>query len=125
MIDEICALLGLKLDDAQKETIGKDVRLAAYHIISGKGATYFGIGSALAHMIDVIIHDHRAILTVSTYLPDVEGVPDVTLSQPHILGGQGVLARLPLPLNDRERSALRNSAETLRRVIDELGYATK
>jgi len=125
MIDEICALLGLKLDDAQKETMGKDVRQAAHHIISGKGATYFGIGSALAHMIDVIIHDHRAILTVSTFLPDVEGVADVTLSQPHILGGQGVLTRLPLPLNDRERSALRNSAETLRRVIDELGYSTK
>ncbi len=59
MIDEICALLGLKLDDAQKVDNREGCASGAYHIISGKGATYFGIGSALAHMIDVIIHDHR------------------------------------------------------------------
>jgi len=101
--------------------MGEDVRRAAYRIISGKGATYYGIGSALAHIIDVILHDHRAILTVSAFMSDCEGVSDVTLSRPRILGGQGVLASLPLPLNDRERSALIESAQTLRRAIDGLG----
>jgi L-lactate dehydrogenase len=120
-IDEICRLLGLELGRAEKERMGNDVRRAAYHIISGKGATYYGIGSALAHMVDVVLHDHRAILTVSAFLSDVEGVPDVTLSQPHVIGGQGVLARLPLPLDDEERQGLRRSAETLRGVIDSLG----
>ena len=120
-IDEICRLLGKKLDESQKGKMGEDVRRAAYHIISGKGATYYGIGSALAHIIDVILHDHRAILTVSAFMSDCEGISDVTLSRPHILGGQGVLASLPLPLNDRERSALIESAQTLRRAIDGLG----
>ncbi len=121
-IDEICPLMGLELGDGEKERIGNDVRRAAYEIISGKGATYYGIGSALAHVIDVVLHDHRGILTVSTLLPDVEGVRDVTLSQPHLIGGQGIIARLPLPLDDREREALKRSAQTLRGVIDNLGH---
>jgi len=78
-----------------------------------------------AHMVDVILHDHRAILTVSAFLSDVEGISDVNLSLPHILGGQGILARLPLPLDDRERSALRKSAETLRLAIDDLERAVQ
>jgi len=79
----------------------------------------------LAHMVDVILHDHRVILTVSTFLSDVEGIPDVTLSQPHILGGQRVLAMLPVPLDGRERSALKKSAETLRLAIDDLERAVQ
>lgn len=122
-MDEICRLLGRELGDGEKQKMGNDVRGAGHQIVSGKGATYYGIGSALAHMVDVILHDHRAILTVSTFLSDVEGISDVTLSLPHILGGQGILARLPLPLDDRERSALRKSAETLRLAIDDLERA--
>jgi pyruvate kinase len=38
------------------------IRCAArpYRIIAGKGATYYGIGSAVARLLDVILHDQRA-----------------------------------------------------------------
>ncbi len=56
------------------------VRRAAYHIIEGKGATYYGIGSAIARIVEVILQDERSILTVSTPMEDVAGVKDVTVS---------------------------------------------
>lgn len=122
-IGEVCAFLDKEFDDSLKKRINDDVRHAGRDIISGKGATYYGIGSILAHIIDVIIHDHRAILTVSTFVHDCEGVRDVTLSLPHILGGRGIIARLPLPLDAAERSELRKSAEILRKATDALSFS--
>jgi len=53
------------------------VRHAAYRIVEGKGATYYGIGAALARLTRAILIDERAALTVSTLNSNVEGVPDV------------------------------------------------
>jgi L-lactate dehydrogenase len=75
-------------DEVRLEIDGK-VRRAAYTIISGKGATYYGIGSALARIIEVILHDQRSILTVCTTTGDVQGVRDVTVALPHLVGGTG------------------------------------
>src|SRR5512147_3036457 len=54
----------LGLTRAQRQEIEENVRRAAYHIIAGKGATYYGIGSAVARIVDVLLHDQRAILTI-------------------------------------------------------------
>jgi L-lactate dehydrogenase len=104
-----------------KEEIDRKVRRAAYSIIEGKGATYYGIGSAVAHIVSVILRDQRAILTVSTPLLNVEGVTNVTLSLPQILGGDGVLATFLPPISMDEKTALKAGAELIRRSIDELG----
>jgi L-lactate dehydrogenase len=78
------------------------VRGAAYTIITGKAATYYGIGAALAWILDVILHDQRAVMTVGAPTPDVVGVRNVTVSLPRLVGGQGVLETFPLPLNEEE-----------------------
>ena len=46
--------------------IDAGVRRAAYRIISGKGATYYGVGSALARIVDAVLADRRSVLTVCT-----------------------------------------------------------
>lgn len=122
-IDEMCSYLGKEFDAGVKRRINDDVRHAGHDIIVGKGATYYGIGSVLAHIVDVVVHDHRSILTVSTFVHDCEGVRDVTLSLPHILGGRGAIASLPLSLDAGERSELKKSAEILRRSADALGIS--
>ena len=119
-LGEFCRVQGCRLDEDRRGWIEQNVRQAAYKIIQGKGATYYGIGSAVAHIADVILDDHRAILTVSTVTPEVQGVRDVTLSLPRLVGGEGILATLPLPLDQAESAALRQSAEVLRQAIDEL-----
>lgn len=111
---------GIDLSAEKQQEIDDAVRNAAYEIIEGKGATYYGIGSALAHIVDVIGHDHRALLTVCAPIAEVEGVKDVTLSLPHLVGGEGVLATLPLHLDAEETEALRKSAEVIRRAIDHI-----
>jgi L-lactate dehydrogenase len=119
-LEEHCRLRDICFDEEMQEHIDSSVRRAAYHIISGKGATYYGIASALARLVGVISHDRRAILTVCSPTPDVAGVSDVTVSLPRLIGGDGILLTLPLPLEEKEEAALRASAQVIRDAIDAL-----
>jgi len=121
-LEDFCCQQGCKIDKATRNDIDQKVRNAAYQIIEGKGATYYGIGSALARIIDVIIHDQRAILTVCAPQSRVEGVPDVTLSLPHILGGEGIISRLEIPLSEDEHRLLGSSAGAIRKTLDGLEH---
>ena len=105
------------LTEADQQEIDTQVRRAAYSIIQGKSATYYGIGSALARIVDVILRDQQAILTVCTPIDEVAGVKDVTVALPHLVGGSGILATFPPPLNDDEQAALHRSAQVVRDAI--------
>lgn len=120
-LDEYCRLRSIVLSDADRAAIDQQVRKAAYHIIQGKGATYYGIGSALARIVDVILHDQRSILTVCARATEVAGIADVTLALPHVVGGSGVIATLPLELSADEQTAMTRSASILRGAIESVG----
>jgi L-lactate dehydrogenase len=117
---EFCRQHEIELDDSVRQEIEHSVRDAAYHIIEGKGSTYYGIGAALARIVDAILRDQRSILTVCTPVARVVDVCDVTISLPHLVGGEGVLASFPLPLAGDERAALKASAEVVCQAIEEL-----
>lgn len=119
-LENFCNRLDICFDDVPMKEIDDRVRNAAYRIIDGKGATYYGIGSALAKVADVILHDQRSILTVSSPTREVEGVEDVSVSLPRLVGGRGVITAFPLPLAGKEKEDLRKSAETVRKAIDQL-----
>src|SRR5262245_4166913 len=119
-LDEFVKVHGTALSQDERKEIDGNVRHAAYQIIAGKGATYYGIGSAVARIVDALLHDQRAILTVCsriTGVPDCEGV---TLALPHLVGGEGVLATIPLALDATEREGLHRSAAVLREAITSL-----
>jgi L-lactate dehydrogenase len=120
-LDAFAQRRGIQLTDAERQQIDRSIRRAAYTIIGGKGATYYGIGSALARIVDVILHDQRSILSVCCPAPDIAGVRNVTVSLPRLVGGQGVMETFPLPLNDAEAIGLRESAAVIRTALDELG----
>jgi L-lactate dehydrogenase len=117
-LDDFCRLTDTCMDEETRQTIDDRVRRAAYNIIAGKGATYYGVGGALARIVDVVVHDQRSILTVCTPMPEIAGVEDVTVALPHLVGGEGVLATLPLALNEEEATGLNASARLIRDVID-------
>ena len=95
----------------------EQVRTAAYRIIEGKGNTNLAIGLATARIVRGIATDERAVLPVSTRVT-VDGVGEVCLSLPCVVGRAGVLSPLAVPLGDGERAALRTSAAALRAVLD-------
>ena len=113
-------LRAIELTEEKRSEIERQVRQAAYTIISGKGATYYGVGSALARIVKVILHDQRAVMTVCLPAKEVAGVADVTLSLPRLVGGTGVLETFPLPLSAKETDQLHESAKVIRRALDEL-----
>lgn len=119
-LDDFCQAQGIQLTRSVQMAIERKVKGAAYAIIEGKGATYYGIGGALARIVNAVVSDQHAVLTVCSPMPDVAGVADVTLSLPHIVGGQGIVGTLPLPLEEEEEAALQASARIIRQAIDEL-----
>jgi L-lactate dehydrogenase len=119
-LDAFATVHGTPLTAVDRERIDDNVRRAAYYIIAGKGATYYGIGSAVARIVDVLVHDQRAILTVCSHIAGVPDCDGVTLALPHLLGGEGVLATIPLTLAEHERDELRRSAGILRDAVASL-----
>jgi L-lactate dehydrogenase len=111
---------GVPFDDGVRRTVDAAVRGAAYSIIAGKGATYYGVGSALARAAEAVLGDQRSVLTVCSPEADVAGVRDVTVSLPRVVGGAGVLETLPLVLPADEEEALARSAGVVRAAIDDL-----
>jgi L-lactate dehydrogenase len=120
-LESFARLRKVEISEATRQDIDTKVRRAAYTIIGGKGATYYGIGSALARIVDAVLHDQRSILTVCAPAADVAGVKDVTVALPRLVGGSGVMETFPLPLSESESAQLRASAKVIRDALDELG----
>lgn len=121
-LNEFCTGHEISICEDDYAGIDEKVRRAAYHIIEGKGATYYGIGSAIARIVEVILQDERSLLTVCTPMDDVVGVRDVTVSLPNLVGGEGIIQTFFPHMNDEETAALRNSAQVVRSVIDEVDW---
>jgi L-lactate dehydrogenase len=100
--------------DAVRARIDQAVRRAAYRIIEGKKATYFGIGAALSRLVQAVRTDERGLFTVSACAAGVAEFQGVSLSLPCVVGAQGVVTTLEPGLSDEERAALRRSADILR-----------
>jgi L-lactate dehydrogenase len=119
-LEQFAKVHGRPLTGKDRLKIDENVRRAAYQIIAGKGATYYGIGSAVARIVDVLLHDQRAILSVCARISDVPHCDGITLALPHLVGGNGVLATIPLPLDADESEGLRRSANILREALTQL-----
>ena len=116
-LDDYCAQVGKPLSAIDRRNIDQGVRRAAYSIIEGKGATYYGIGSAIARIAEILLRDQRAALTVFAPLHELLGVEQVTVSMPNLLGGEGVLQTLSQELSPAEEKDLRASAKVVKEAI--------
>lgn len=112
-IRDFAAQVGAAITDDVIADIDAGVRRAAYRIIEGKGATWYGIGAGLARIVRAITRDEAAVLSVSMQTPVVAGVTGATLSIPRVVGRAGIIADLLPELDDAERAALARSATML------------
>jgi len=120
-LKEFARMRGITDPETVRHDIDEKVRRAAYTIIGGKGATYYGIGCALARVVDAVLHDQRSILSVCAPTADVLGVKDVTVALARLVGGSGLIDTFPLPLSQTEQTQLRASAQVIRGALDEMG----
>lgn len=112
-ISGIPLLKALPPSTLEPALIAEQCRNTAATIISGKGATSFGIGSVVSSICSTILMDKRLVRPISHWVPEL----GCCLSLPVVLGRRGAARALPLALNDDENEALEKSAETLRAVI--------
>ncbi|CAM3908323.1 lactate/malate family dehydrogenase [Deinococcus frigens] len=116
-VADFMAARGLPWTPEIRVEIETATRDAAASIIGGKRATYYGIGAALARIVERVLGDRRAVLTVSAPTPEY----GVSLSLPRIVAAGGIQASVTPLLTEDERAALERSAAVLRGSVERLG----
>ncbi|MEM7720907.1 MAG: L-lactate dehydrogenase [Pseudomonadota bacterium] len=116
-LSSFAAQIGAPITQDIRQRIDTGVRRAAYTIIEGKGATWYGIGAGLARIVGAIAGDQQAVLSVSTVEAEIMGVPDVAVSLPRVVGREGISATLVPDLNEDEARALEASAQIIKDLV--------
>ncbi len=103
------------------DRIYNNVKNAAYEIIDRKGATYYAIGIALVRITQAILNNENRILPISVLNDGVYAVEkDVYIGLPAVLNKDGVHHVVKLKLNQEELEKLNNSANILRKHLDDM-----
>jgi L-lactate dehydrogenase len=118
-VAEVGRQMRRELTEAVRNRIDTEVRRAAYaiyhsgqrsHLVRGRGG--------LARIAEAIERDERALITFCTLTPECQGVRDVALSLPRVLGAGGVVKTFMPSLDTQERAALKRSAEILKEAVE-------
>ena len=120
-LNKFCEMRGHFDHDSSMERIAEDVKNSAYLIIEKKKATYYGIARSVRRICEAIVRDEKSILPVSGVQDGnsgIEGIEGVALSLPAIVGKNGLEYRVQVSLDENEEKALRESAATLKSVLD-------
>lgn len=108
-----------KICEKRMNEIFEHVRDEAYYIIERKGATYYGIATALTRIVKAILNDEKSILPLSVYLNGQYGLCDIYIGIPAIVGKKGIIQVVEMPLSDDEQEKLEKSAKKLRDAMEE------
>ncbi|KAH6693677.1 L-lactate dehydrogenase [Plectosphaerella plurivora] len=113
---DYCAQAGRPYDEEAMAACAARTRGAAYAIIESKGKTNYGIASVIVSLVEPIVKDSDAIMTVSQ-VGSYAGVDDVALSMPCKINRRGAFQEVPLLLDATETELLRQSATSIKDVI--------
>jgi L-lactate dehydrogenase len=120
-LTDYCVICQRDCDGIPRDEIFHQVRDAAYDVIQRKGATFYAIGLSVASIIESILRDDHSVLPVSSLMQGQYGLQDVCLSLPTVVGREGVVQVLELPLDENELTGLQNSAAVLQDVARAIG----
>ncbi|MCT3449032.1 L-lactate dehydrogenase [Limosilactobacillus fermentum] len=93
-----------------------DVRNKAYAIINSKGATFYGVATALMRISRAILRDENAVLPVGAPMSGEYGLKDIYIGTPAVINANGIAEVLEVPLDEREAKAMADSAKTLEEI---------
>lgn len=120
-LSDFCEMRGHFHHAESQAHIEEQVKNSAYEIISKKHATYYGIAMSVRRICEAIVHDEKSILPVSVMMHGENGISDVCLSMPAIIGADGFEQHVPIPLSAEETSELQKSAAKLKDIIRKEG----
>lgn len=105
---------GISEDELLK--IEDDVRNKAYEIINRKGATFYGVATALMRISKAILRDENSVLPIGAPMNGEYGLNDLYIGTPAVVNASGVAKVIEVPLNNREKKAMADSAKQLEEV---------
>ena len=97
-----------------RKGISDFVKNEAYDIIEKKGATYYGIATCVAQILNCILNDEMRVLPVSSF----DNYSGVYFGFPTVVGREGVIRRLDVKLTEKEGVSLQKSINALKKAID-------
>jgi L-lactate dehydrogenase len=109
-LEDFTGTMGDAFDADDRRRVEDDVVNAAYQIIQGKGASYYGVAAVIARAVEVVLRDRRSILTVSAWSEEHR----CALSLPRLVSGSGIVREVGVSIDAGERARLERSAEVLR-----------
>ena len=122
-IDECMRMRGIDHPLERMDQIADEVRHSAYVIIEKKRMTNYGIAACVTTILDCIMRDARSIMTISTRVDSGGDAEGVVLSVPAVIGSNGVEIKVPLRLNYEEKRQMKESADAMRAVLEQIELA--
>jgi L-lactate dehydrogenase len=107
----------LGLSEEEMMRLEDEVRNEAYEIIKRKGATYYGIGVCLTHIVESILTNSGAVLPVSNWDPFAK----TYFGWPAVVGREGIRRRIGLELTAPEQRKLEKSIGVIKEAVNGLG----
>ena len=101
-----------------RKEVFEETKSAGAELIKLKGGSGFAVGLSIREVVHALALDRRQILPVSTMQMGAYGLRDVCLSVPTQVGCGGALKHVEIPLDQKERLGLEQSARVLRATID-------
>jgi L-lactate dehydrogenase len=105
-----------RFDQKAADKCYSDTRNAAYRIIHDMGFTCYSIAIVVREIVRAIYENSRIVVPLSTELRGEYGLRDVALSIPCVLGSTGIVDKIEIPLSAKEKTLLKKSADTLKRL---------
>ncbi|MEH7308298.1 malate dehydrogenase [Neobacillus drentensis] len=101
------------------EAIVERTRKGGGEIVSllGQGSAYYAPAASMVQMAEAILKDKKRILPCIAYLEGEYGYQDLYLGVPTILGGDGIETVIEIALTPEEKTALDQSAQSVRNVL--------
>lgn len=112
-IEEYAKINHLEWNDEVKAKIENNVRNSAYEVIKYKKATYYAVALAITRIVEAIVRDEKAILTVSSLMQGEYGINNIYISVPSLVGKQGLIKTLVTNMSEDELKKLKKSAKIL------------
>jgi len=101
------------------ENIIERTKNGGAEIVSHLGTSgYYGPGRAIAHMVEAILNDSKAIVPSSVLLNGQYGYKDICVGVPVVLGKDGCESIIELDLDDNIKTKFKKSVNSIQEGID-------